>query len=389
MKLKLSSVFLLLAAIVFFSACEKEKSFENGLPPGAGAAIFTLGGSPSSCTGFVAGGSYTAGTALIANNTVTADVNVTTTGSYSITTAAVNGVIFSTTGNFTTTGAQTVTLQGAGTASVAGDFTYTVSNGTTSDCNLIITVVPAGPVASATLDCANITSAGSYTQGVALAATNTVSIPVTVATAGSYSISTTANGCTFSGSGTLATGNQTIVLTGSGIPANSGSISFSISFGTSNCNFSIDFLPGTTAATDFLRCSIDGVATTFNANLIAAEQSASVGSGFSIDGFKSSATNSASLSLNLTNLGGTIISTGTYDLFVTSPPSTIFCYPIYDDGMVSWNQSINNQPGTFTIIVITKTINRITGTFSGTLYGANGNGPAIKTFTNGEFSVPY
>ena len=180
MKLKLSSVFLLLAAIVFFSACEKEKSFENGLPPGAGAAIFTLGGSPSSCTGFVAGGSYTAGTALIANNTVTADVNVTTTGSYSITTAAVNGVIFSTTGNFTTTGAQTVTLQGAGTATVAGDFTYTVSNGTASDCNLIITVVPAGPVASATLDCANITSAGSYTQGVALAATNTVSIPVTL-----------------------------------------------------------------------------------------------------------------------------------------------------------------------------------------------------------------
>jgi len=385
MKLTLSSVCLLIAAVLFFSSCEKEYSFENGGIPGSGAAVFTLGGAPASCTGFVTAGTYTAGTALVAGNTVTFDVNVATAGTYVISTAAANGVTFSKTGLFSSTGSQTITLNGMGTPTAGGDFTYTVTNGSTDNCSYSITVVPSGPVATGTLDCAGFTSAGVYKQGTALTATNTVSIPVTVATAGSYSITTTVNGATFSGSGVLAAGAQTIVLTGSGTATNSGVTSYPLSLGASSCSFTIDFLPGTSPATDYLRCNLDGVAKTFNVNL---SGTAPVVTGFSIDGFESSAANSPTLSLALNNLLGTV-TVGTYDLLSITSPSAIFCFPVYDDGSVTWSQSINNQPGTFTVIVTSKTANRIIGTFSGTLYEADGAGPAAKVFTAGNFSVPY
>ncbi len=388
MKLRLSSALLFFAATLFFSSCEKEYSFENGGIPGSGAADFTLGGSPSTCTGFVTSGIYTAGTALIASNTVTFDVTVTTIGSYTLTTAAVNGVTFSKTGDFTTTGTQTITLDGAGTPAAAGNFIYTLTNGSANNCSYTITVVPAGPVATGTLDCTGVTTAGTFTQGIVLNSTNTVSIPVTVATAGSYSITTTVNGATFSGAGVLAAGAQTIVLTGSGTPANSGATLYPVNFGASSCSFSIDFLPGVTPATDYLRCNIDGTATTFNVNLTGVAPVIPLGSGFSIDGDQSSASNTASLSLNLNNLTGAI-ATGNYDFPSLVPLSTIFCVPIYDDGSVTWSESTNSQPGTFTVIVTSKTANRIIGTFSGTLYGADGAGPAAKIFTNGEFSIPY
>src|SRR5690606_6276813 len=146
-------------------------------------------------------------------------------------------------------------------------FSFPVSLGT-SNCSFSITFLPGVPPAEGTLDCASATSGGVYTQGEILTGSNTVTIPVNVTTAGPYSITTTAtNGVTFSGSGTLATGAQTIVLTGTGTPINAGAISFPVSLGTSNCDFSITFLPGAPPLTDYFRVKIDGVLTTFHVNL--------------------------------------------------------------------------------------------------------------------------
>jgi hypothetical protein len=66
----------------------------------------------------------------------------------------------------------------------------------------------------------------------------TQTITATVTTVGTYSISTTANGVTFAGSGTFAgTGAQNIVLTTSGTPTAAGSNTFTLNT-TPNCGFS-------------------------------------------------------------------------------------------------------------------------------------------------------
>jgi len=84
-------------------------------PPTGGTAAFTF-----NCTGATPVGTYVAGTALTAANTITLNVTVTTVGTWSVTTSpAVNGITFSGTGTFATTGAQTILLTGSGTPTAA------------------------------------------------------------------------------------------------------------------------------------------------------------------------------------------------------------------------------------------------------------------------------
>jgi len=98
--------------------------------------------------------------------------------------------------------------------------------------------------------CTSATPAGIYTQGVSLTSANTVAIQVTVTTPGTYTISTnTVNGVSFSKSGTFtATGANSVILNGSGTPANSGSQNFTLTYGAATCNFPITFIAGTSPA---------------------------------------------------------------------------------------------------------------------------------------------
>ena len=106
--------------------------------PTGGSSVFTV-----ACTGATPVGTYVAGTALTAANTITLNVNVTTIGSWSVTTApAVNGIIFSGTGTFTATGAQTIVLTASGPPTAAGTNSYTVTGGT-GTCTFQCTVIPA------------------------------------------------------------------------------------------------------------------------------------------------------------------------------------------------------------------------------------------------------
>ncbi len=220
-----------------------------------GTAVFTLGSALGVCTGASVAGIYKAGTTLDASNTLTVQVNVTTIGTYILGGVTTNGFAFGATGVFTITGLQNVTLNGTGTPTAAAISPVIVSN-IASTCTFPITVLPAGggggTPAVFTLDgspntCAAPTINGTYTQGISMAATNTVSIKVNVTTIGTYNITTTAiNGVTFALAGTFTvTGAQTVLLKGTGTPTAAGLFNFTPNTGNNSCSFPITFLVGT------------------------------------------------------------------------------------------------------------------------------------------------
>jgi len=209
-------------------------------------ATGSLDGAPTACTPVTVNGTYTAGVALAGTNNVQIRVDFTGAGPYSISTNTVGGMSFAASGNATVGNDQTITLNGTGTP-VAGTHNFTVTFGT-STCTFSITV--GGSNASGTLDggpsaCAPITVNGTYRVGTVLTATNTVQVRVDVTAAGSYSITTnTVTGFSFSKTGTIAVGNdQLITLDGTGTPTTAGTQTFTVTFGTSTCTFTVNVLP--------------------------------------------------------------------------------------------------------------------------------------------------
>ncbi|MGB4845082.1 MAG: hypothetical protein WBP16_11510 [Ferruginibacter sp.] len=108
-------------------------------PAGAGGtSTFLFAGSFGDCaagSGF--SGKFIAGTAFTANEIMTVDVLVGTTGTYTIYTDTINGVYFRKTGTFTATGAQSVDVPGFGTPVTTGEYFFEIykntgSNGCTS-----------------------------------------------------------------------------------------------------------------------------------------------------------------------------------------------------------------------------------------------------------------
>ncbi|MEO7394516.1 MAG: hypothetical protein ABIU11_06190 [Chitinophagaceae bacterium] len=91
--------------------------------------------------------------------------------------------------------------------------------------------------------CKPVIISGSYSPAVAITSANTVQVKVTVATPGSYTISSNSvNGVAFLKSGTFASaGPQSVTLNGSGTPTSSGNQTYIISYGNSQCSFTINF----------------------------------------------------------------------------------------------------------------------------------------------------
>ncbi|MEP6947758.1 MAG: hypothetical protein ABI863_00725 [Ginsengibacter sp.] len=104
-------------------------------------------------------------------------------------------------------------------------------------------VVSSGVFGDSSGNCKPVTLAGVYTQGVALTAANTVQVQVTVAVAGTYTItSNTVNGVSFSKTGTFTSaGVQAVLLNGSGTPTGSGPQNYTITYGNSQCGFVVNF----------------------------------------------------------------------------------------------------------------------------------------------------
>ncbi len=98
-----------------------------------------------------------------------------------------------------------------------------------------------------TINCSSTIINGAYVAGVVLTSSNSIIVSVTVTSTGDYTIYTnTVNGYSFSASGTFtATGKQNVTLPGSGTPVATGINAFTLTFGTSTCNFSMVVVSGT------------------------------------------------------------------------------------------------------------------------------------------------
>lgn len=237
-------------------------TFDVTTVAGSSAAVYSLSGSGSTCINASFQGTYTQGVATNASNTMTVEVNVTALGTYSITSTA-GGITFNKSGTFTTLGTQSVILTASGTPTAAGTVTFPVVAGS-STCSKDLVIGSSSGAAVYTLvgapsACSGAFAvAGTYTQGTALTASNTVTVQVNVTTVGTYSLTTNAqNGITFSASGTFTagqTGLQTVVMTATGqIPTNSGAFTYTVTGASTSCTFSItyaaalnDYYPTTT-----------------------------------------------------------------------------------------------------------------------------------------------
>lgn len=136
---------------------------------GTASAVYTMGGSPGSCTGATIAGTYTNGVALTASNTVTVQANVTTIGAYSISTVSINGILFSSSGIFSSTGVQSVVLTGSGVPTIPGSYTCTIAG--SGGCAFVVPVLNAtGSLATLTttaasgISCTYAVSGGNITN---------------------------------------------------------------------------------------------------------------------------------------------------------------------------------------------------------------------------------
>ncbi|MEO7767588.1 MAG: hypothetical protein ABIS01_09185 [Ferruginibacter sp.] len=362
-------------------------SFPVIVAGGAGSSVFTLNGAPGNCTGVTTGGTYVAGTALIAANIATVGVTVATPGTYNITTNTVNGITFSASGSFSAAGNQVVQLAGSGTPIAAGTFGYVPG---TNGCTFSITATAGTGTAvftygGATGACTSAISAGTFTAGIPLTAANTMTIGVNVTTLGTYSISTaTSNGISFGGSGSFSTlGPNTVVLVATGTPLVAGLFSYTPSI--NGCSFPVTVVANT--PTDFLTCTIDGIARTFNMDLSGTQTSADT---FDITAFETLALNSPVFVIEISKKPFT--TTGLYNrLNFGSPNNTFSLAGYFNDATIpnGWITAALAQTGPFSVNVTGFTTTRITGTFSGTLYDNNGLGVGMKIITAGQFSIPY
>jgi hypothetical protein len=224
-------------------SCQKELSFEAGMPS-RGSLSSDLSGECNPITVF---GAYVADKNLTANDYIEVEVNVTQAGSYTLKTDIQNGYSFQASGNFENTGIQILQLKGSGKPLATGVNVFTVVYDSTI-CTFPITVLPAGSSGTSAFAlqgagsaCMNANVQGTYARGVALTAANKLDVQLNVSSPGTYIISTnTANGFTFSGTGTLtATGLQTVSLTGSGTPVNADSTTFTVTAGGTSCTIKV------------------------------------------------------------------------------------------------------------------------------------------------------
>ena len=384
---------LLLSALFLGSSCEKDYSYEGGaLAPVSTTAVYTFVGSPTVCTAASQNGIYNIGIVTTNSNTISIQVNVTTAGTYTISTAVVNGVSFSGTGNITTGNGQTITLvANGGIPTAVGSFLYPITNGA-SNCSFNVLYGTAAAPATFTINCAAAQQGGTYQQGMPITAGNIIALPITVTSAGSYNITTTNNGVTFSAAGMLSAtpAAQTIILQAgiNNVPAAAGTFIYTINNnGVTPCAVNISFVAGLPSATDSIVGMVDSVYTTFNTTDSARFDIISLPgyAGIHIRGTNGSTTES--FAMNIARLGNSLAA-GTYTIN-NFPQSNN--YTNYASSIGNFSAASNTTIGTiqnygFFIIITEVTNTKITGSFYGRLT-ANGVGPGYKTVTDGKFSV--
>ena len=300
--------YLLIVSCILLIKCQKELSFDSGGNPSQGSLLDDGSGD---CLPKTVNGNYIAQASLTSSNTMQVTVNVTKVGSYNIFSDTVNNYYFKATGIFSTLGSHSVTLKGTGKPLQNGVDNFLIQYDSTA-CNVAVTVLPAGTTnAALTIDCANAVVNGTYQAGTALSSsTNTVVLPVTVTTAGAYTISGSANGMTFSGSGTVTTSTTSITLQGNGTPTAAQTTSIAVSFGSSNCSFNVTVTAGG-GGSGFNWQFNQGSTTYGGATTGAVEGSVGGFSSIAIQGNSNTPTADYFFSIQLTKSGS--MSTGTFN----------------------------------------------------------------------------
>lgn len=343
-------------------------------------AVYTLGGSGSTCTGFILGGGINQeGLTLGSQNTVTLNVFVKSPGNYKISTEPSNGVTYSASGSFIG-GENTVTLIGKGTPLAAETSKFTVEGGGNT-CTFSVTFDPPPGPAEFTLggspgECTNARQGGVFTVNVPTDFSNTVTISVNVTTVGKYEIFTDKqNGVSFSATGVFTdVGVQEVVLKADGTPLNNVTSQYTVSDPKMNkCTFEV--------STDYIVCKIDGTETTFN---IEASFGLEQIKGLSIDGRSNAFNLFPSIKLRVLK-NNSNYPTGIYSTIPPADQTTVSCD--YNDAAGD-NYYATNDILPFTIIVTKITDKRIEGSFFGTLKDKGGIGNNKKEITDGLFSVP-
>ena len=189
-------------------------------------AVFTV-----DCTQASIKGNYMVNSMLTESNYIVLTVVVSAAGSYNISAfpSTDNGYYFSSIGEFIKAGSYTIKIPGYGTpttANEAGD-ELIIQNNDLEICNNLLVKVNS---ARYTVDCSSVVISGDYVATVPLTSKNTIEVKVTAdASLEGYAYETSTpvqNGYSFSASGTLISGEQTITLKGSGTPIKNGTDTF-------------------------------------------------------------------------------------------------------------------------------------------------------------------
>ncbi len=354
------------------------------LPVGSGPAAFTLTGAPGSCSSANVAGAYAVGVPLAASSTVTLNVNVITAGTYNVTAGPFQGMTFTGTGSLAM-GAQTIVLIGtpASIPTTAGANTVPVTAGGTT-CSFVVNVVSP---AVYTINCPGVMVNGTYQAGTPLGASNTITIPITVMTAGPYSITASINGMTFSNSGTLTLATTSITLnpTLPGTPAMAGT--FNLLVGTPSCSIPINCTAGPVIDWSFMigtttyqgSTAVGGV--TYDITTLPP---------FSVLDYFGDNVSGDAFTIQLFDLVGGVTPFDTYNSASLPPLNNTVAFTYQDFG-VTIDLSADFTDPTVSMVfritshnVATKTI---IGTFSGTAYDFISN--SNKTITNGNFKAVY
>ena len=177
----------------------------------------------------------------ISGVTMTLNVNVTQLGTWSITAGPTNGITFSGSGTFTALGCQAIILTATGTPTTAGATTWTTNTTPSGSATATVAALSPSSGGSAVISAwsgvngcnvgagTNNSPAGVMRGGVlntmvvGISTTDTIQLSATVTTAGTYNITTnTVNGKTFTASGTVSVGTQTITLVSTGAASMAG-----------------------------------------------------------------------------------------------------------------------------------------------------------------------
>lgn len=246
---RLSTVVLI--TVIATLSCQKELDFgTDGIS--VGKFLKNLAGD---CQPVTVNGIFKKDSLLNNNNYVDVQVDVSVKGTFDIKSDSINGYSFSKTGSVDK-GVNTIRLYASGKPVTAGTNIFTVKYGA-SICSFAITVEASPAVynlGGAPGSCTGFIIAGTYTTGVALSVSNTVTLNVNVISSGSFTITTTTvNGLIFKAAGTFTTtGPQTVILTGTGTPVAAGTFNFPVSGNANSCSFSLTCIAAITVNTDYI-----------------------------------------------------------------------------------------------------------------------------------------